>query len=189
MAGVIKKIGVLTGGGDCPGLNPVIRAIVRTSLNSGLTVVGIRNGWKGLVENETVPLGTDSISGILPKGGTILGTSRTNPYKDPKALAALKDNYGRLGLDALIAIGGEPSQERDTCAWIDEPLAIEGAHILFGCLARIAEHELQVRIRGDGRRRLGMERPDVHASMESVEEPRERRSASIHAAIIGAGAS
>lgn len=107
MPGSLKKIGVLTGGGDCPGLNPVIRAIVRTSLNAGLAVVGIRNGWKGLVENETVSLDLDSISGILPKGGTILGTSRTNPYKDPKALAALKENYGRLGLEALMVIGGE----------------------------------------------------------------------------------
>jgi len=103
----IKRIGVLTGGGDCPGLNPVIRAVVRKSYAVGLEVVGIRNGWKGLIENETVPLDLQSVSGIVYKGGTILGTSRTNPYKDPQQLAALKENYQKLTLDALIVIGGE----------------------------------------------------------------------------------
>ena len=103
----IRQVGVLTGGGDCPGLNSVIRAVVRRALKDDIEVVGIRNGWKGLVNNETVPLDLNSVSGILPKGGTILGTSRTNPYKDPQSLSALKDNLGKLGLDALIAIGGE----------------------------------------------------------------------------------
>ena len=106
-ASVIRQIGVLTGGGDCPGLNPVIRAVVRRALKDGIEVTGIRNGWKGLVNNETVLLDLNSVSGILPKGGTILGTSRTNPYKDPQQLSALKDNLAKLGLDALIAIGGE----------------------------------------------------------------------------------
>jgi len=77
----MKKVGILTGGGDCPGLNPVIRAVVRYAVQEGYKVVGIKNGWKGLVENDTVELNLESISGILPKGGTILGTSRTNPYK------------------------------------------------------------------------------------------------------------
>ncbi|MBI3332590.1 MAG: 6-phosphofructokinase [Candidatus Omnitrophica bacterium] len=103
----MKKIGVLTGGGDCPGLNPVIRAIVRKSYSLGLEVIGIKNGWKGLVENETIPLDFQSVSGILPKGGTILGTSRTNPYKDPNHLASLKANIQSLRLDALVVIGGE----------------------------------------------------------------------------------
>ena len=103
----IRQVGVLTGGGDCPGLNSVIRAVVRRALKDDIEVVGIRNGWKGLVNNETVPLDLNSVSGILPKGGTVLGTSRTNPYKDPQSLSALKDNLGKLGLDALIAIGGE----------------------------------------------------------------------------------
>ena len=103
----IKRIGVLTGGGDCPGLNPVIRAVVRKSCAVGLEVVGIKNGWKGLVENDTIPLDLQSVSGIVHKGGTILNTSRTNPYKDPKQLAAVKENYRKLKLDALIAIGGE----------------------------------------------------------------------------------
>ncbi|MDD5654934.1 MAG: 6-phosphofructokinase, partial [Candidatus Omnitrophica bacterium] len=75
------KIGILTGGGDCPGLNPVIRAVVRKSYNEGYETIGIKNGWKGIIENDTMKLDLSSISGILPKGGTILGTSRTNPYK------------------------------------------------------------------------------------------------------------
>ncbi len=103
----VKRIGVLTGGGDCPGLNPVIRAIVRRSHLAGLTILGIQNGWKGLIEREQIPLDLASVSGILPKGGTILGTSRTNPYKNPGDLAALKKNVKSLELDALIAIGGE----------------------------------------------------------------------------------
>ena len=107
MANSIKRIGVLTGGGDCPGLNPVIRAIVRKSNLAGLEVVGIKNGWKGLIQKETMLLDLQSVSGILPKGGTILGTSRTNPYKDPQSLEALKSNVRELKLDAIIAIGGE----------------------------------------------------------------------------------
>ena len=107
MAHLVERIGVLTGGGDCPGLNPVIRAIVRKSYNSGVEIVGIQNGWKGLIENQMLSMDLRSVSGILPKGGTILGTSRTNPYKDPKQLAALKANFSTLRLDALIAIGGE----------------------------------------------------------------------------------
>lgn len=101
------RIGLLTGGGDCPGLNPVIRAIVRTAIQDNHEVVGIRNGWKGLVENDIHPMGLTAVSGILHRGGTILGTSRTNPYKDPANLQKAKENYNRNGLDALIAIGGE----------------------------------------------------------------------------------
>lgn len=107
MAPKVQRVGILTGGGDCPGLNPVIRAVVRKALNEGIEVVGIRNGWKGLIERDTVLLDLASVSGILPKGGTILGTSRTNPYKDPKNAAAVKANIQALSLDALIAVGGE----------------------------------------------------------------------------------
>lgn len=103
----MSKIGILTGGGDCPGLNPVIRAVVRKGLNEGYEVAGIKNGWKGLIENDIMPLNLGSVSGILPKGGTILGTSRTNPYKKEGDLQKLKDNYKKIGLDALIAVGGE----------------------------------------------------------------------------------
>ncbi|MDD5155631.1 MAG: ATP-dependent 6-phosphofructokinase [Candidatus Omnitrophica bacterium] len=103
----MARIAVLTGGGDCPGLNSVIRAVVRKGISEGYEVLGIKNGWKGLIENDTMPLDLNSVSGILPKGGTILGTSRTNPYKQQGDLQKLKDNYKNLGLHALIATGGE----------------------------------------------------------------------------------
>jgi phosphofructokinase-like protein len=103
----MAKVGILTGGGDCPGLNPVIRAVVRKAVNEGFEVIGIKNGWKGLIENDTEALTLGSISGILPKGGTILGTSRTNPYKKENGVVKVKENFKKLGLDALIAVGGE----------------------------------------------------------------------------------
>ena len=103
----MNRIGVLTGGGDCPGLNAVIRGVVRRSVQEKVTIIGIRNGWKGLIEGDTLELGLESVSGILPKGGTILGTSRTNPYKKPDDVKKVIDNYKKLKLDALIAIGGE----------------------------------------------------------------------------------
>lgn len=101
------KLGILTGGGDCPGLNPVIRAVVKKAIKNGDEVLGIKYGWKGLLEKQTMPLDFRSVSGILPKGGTILGTSRTNPYKKENGPQAVKNNFKRLGLDALITIGGE----------------------------------------------------------------------------------
>lgn len=101
------RIGILTGGGDCPGLNCVIRAVVRKGLQGGYTTVGIRNGYRGLIENDTVILDLDSVSGILPKGGTILGTSRTNPYKKEGDIKKVISNYKNLGLEALICVGGE----------------------------------------------------------------------------------
>ncbi len=103
----MSKIGILTGGGDCPGLNPVIRAVVRKALLEGYEIVGIKNGWKGLIENDTMPLNISTVSGILPKGGTILGTSRTNPYNKQGDLEKLKDNFKKIGLDVLVAVGGE----------------------------------------------------------------------------------
>ncbi len=103
----IKRLGVLTGGGDCPGLNPVIRAVVRRAHQAGITVVGIRNGWKGLIHGDTVPMDLNSVSGILPKGGTILGTSRTNPYKKPEDVKKVLDHLKKLQLDVLIPVGGD----------------------------------------------------------------------------------
>ncbi len=103
----MTTIGILTGGGDCPGLNSVIRAVVRKSFNEGYEVIGIKNGWKGLMENDIIKLDLDGVSGILPKGGTILGTSRTNPYKKEGGLEKVKVIFKKLGLDALIAVGGE----------------------------------------------------------------------------------
>jgi 6-phosphofructokinase 1 len=99
------RIGVLTGGGDCPGLNAVIRAVARRSWMDGHEVVGVREGWRGLIEHQFVPLGRDEISGLLPRGGTIIGTSRTNPYKVEGGIERVRDAFGEL--DALIVIGGE----------------------------------------------------------------------------------
>jgi len=103
----MKKIGVLTGGGDCPGLNAVIRAVVKKSMKNNWEVLGILDGWKGLIEGNVMTLTEAHISGILPKGGTILGTSRTNPFKEPANIDKLLKNMKKFKLDALIAIGGE----------------------------------------------------------------------------------
>jgi len=107
------RVGVLTGGGDCPGLNAVIRAVVRKGVQEfGLEFVGFRDGWRGPLEGDTVPLDVQAVRGILPRGGTILGSSRTNPLKSAPAggrsgIERIKDNLTGLGVDALIAIGGE----------------------------------------------------------------------------------
>ncbi|MBI5561586.1 MAG: 6-phosphofructokinase [Deltaproteobacteria bacterium] len=101
------NIGILTGGGDCPGLNAVIRAVVKRGAQFGYEFTGIRDGWKGLVEPMTTKLTLASVSGLLPTGGTVLGTSRTNPMKSEKDTEAVLENIKALGLDALIAIGGD----------------------------------------------------------------------------------
>jgi len=103
----MKTVGILTGGGDAPGLNAVIRAIVRRSLPRGHRIIGIRHGWRGLLDKETVPLDAQTTSGILHRGGTILGTSRTNPYKNVEEGRAIEQNFAALGLEALVAMGGE----------------------------------------------------------------------------------
>ena len=103
----MSRVGVLTGGGDCPGLNAVMRGVVRKAAEAKVEVIGIKNGWKGLIDNDTVDLSIGSVVGLLPKGGTILGTSRTNPYKKPNDVGKVIENYKKLKLDALIAIGGE----------------------------------------------------------------------------------
>ncbi len=105
----MKKIGILTGGGDCPGLNAVIRAAVRKSIQAGWEVIGFKNGWKGIINNEYVSLDHNAVSGILHRGGTILGTSRTNPYNDDDSTSVdkIKNTFKENGMDALIAIGGE----------------------------------------------------------------------------------
>ncbi len=102
------RIGVLTGGGDCPGLNAVIRAVVRKGVGvHGHEFVGFRDGWKGPLENLVTPLGVPEVRGILPRGGTILGSSRTNPFKVDNGVERIVANLHELGVDALIAIGGE----------------------------------------------------------------------------------
>jgi 6-phosphofructokinase 1 len=102
------RVGVLTGGGDCPGLNAVIRAVVRKGVTEhGYEFVGFRNGWRGPLENLTRPLDIQAVRGILPRGGTILGSSRTNPFTVEGGVAQMTANLAELGVDALIAIGGE----------------------------------------------------------------------------------
>jgi 6-phosphofructokinase 1 len=102
-----KRIAVLTGGGDCPGLNAVIRAVARRSFDRGYEVVGVREGWRGLVDAELTPLGPREVSGILPRGGTIIGTTRTNPYKLEGGVERVRRNFDDAGLESLVAIGGE----------------------------------------------------------------------------------
>ena len=102
------RIGVLTGGGDCPGLNAVIRAVVRKGAEVyGHEFVGFRDGWKGPLDGVTMELGVPQVRGILPRGGTILGSSRTNPLKVEDGVDRISANLKKLGVDALIAIGGE----------------------------------------------------------------------------------
>ena len=101
------RVAVLTGGGDCPGLNAVIRAVTRRCLDGGHEVVGVREGWRGLVEGILQPLGSREISGILPRGGTVLGTTRTNPYKVEGGPERVLETFERERLDALVAVGGE----------------------------------------------------------------------------------
>jgi len=103
----MKKIGILTGGADCPGLNSVIRAVVRKGMQEGFVITGIKNGWLGLIENDMRVLDVKSTTGILDKGGTILGTSRVNPLNDDAQIKKIKENYSRSGMDGLILVGGE----------------------------------------------------------------------------------
>ncbi len=104
----IQRVGILTGGGDSPGLNAVIRAVVRRGIaHHRLEVLGIKKGWLGLLQDEVEALTLDMVSGILPKGGTILKSSRTNPLKKPDGVAAILGTLARHRMDALIAVGGE----------------------------------------------------------------------------------
>lgn len=104
------RIGILTGGGDCPGLNAVIRAAVRTvEIEHGGTVVGFHDSWRGVVEDDARSLTSDDCRGLLPRGGTILGTSRDQPYGMENGVARVREAVERYGLDAFVAIGGEGS--------------------------------------------------------------------------------
>src|SRR5918999_163448 len=102
-----QRVGILTGGGDCPGLNAAIRAVTRRWVTRGWEAAAVGGGWRGLVEGLVEPLTSREISGILPRGGTIIGTSRTNPYKLDGGVERVLESFGREGLDALVAIGGE----------------------------------------------------------------------------------
>ncbi|MBM3665536.1 MAG: 6-phosphofructokinase [Actinobacteria bacterium] len=102
------RVGILTGGGDCPGLNAVIRAVVKVGVRRfGHEHVGILRGWRGLIEGDTMPLTPADVSGVLPRGGTMLKSSRTNPFRDDDATQAALEGFRRIGIDALVAIGGE----------------------------------------------------------------------------------
>ncbi len=102
------KVGVLSGGGDAPGINAVIRAVVRKGIrNYNYELIGIKDGWKGLLEDSCMPLTLDTISGLLPRGGSILGTSRTNPFKRDGGPEQVLDNAKKQGIDAVVVIGGD----------------------------------------------------------------------------------
>ena len=102
------KVGVLTGGGDAPGINAVIRAVVRKGIQKcGYEMIGIKDGWRGLLEGEFTPLDLKSISGILPRGGSILGTSRTNPFKHEKGPEEIMGNIQKANIEAVVVIGGD----------------------------------------------------------------------------------
>jgi ATP-dependent phosphofructokinase / diphosphate-dependent phosphofructokinase len=119
------RVGILTGGGDCPGLNAVIRAVVRKGeVRYEDTFVGFRDGWRGVVEGMVMPLDVQACRGILPRGGTILGSSRTNPYKLEDGPERCKVTLAELAVDALVAIGGE-----DTLGVADR-LSAEGVHVV-----------------------------------------------------------
>ena len=100
------RVGVLTGGGDCPGLNAVIRAVVRKGVNRyGHAVVGYKDGWRGVLENQRINLTPDNTSGILHRGGTILGSSRTNPFKEERGVERVRASLLEERIDCLIAVG------------------------------------------------------------------------------------
>ena len=103
------NIGVLTGGGDCPGLNAVIRAVVRKAEKNGDRVLGFRDAWKGFLANDYIELTVDTVRGLLPKGGTILGTTRGSPYDLTDGVEQTKKQFSRLNLGALVVIGGNGS--------------------------------------------------------------------------------
>ncbi|MBI2980581.1 MAG: 6-phosphofructokinase [Chloroflexi bacterium] len=102
-----KRIGILTGGGDCPGLNAAIRAVTKSAIQRGYDVIGIQNGWKGLLDNETMTLDRINTSGIIDRGGTILGISRVSPFAIENGPQQVFDRFNRLNLKALVVLGGE----------------------------------------------------------------------------------
>ncbi len=120
------NIGVLTGGGDCPGLNAVIRAIVRKAERNGDRVIGFRDAWKGFLANDWVELTVDNVRGLLPKGGTILGTTRGSPYDHADGVERTKKQFANLNLGALVVIGGNGSLTVGSLLHADAGLPIVG---------------------------------------------------------------
>ncbi len=164
------RVGVLTGGGDCPGLNAVIRALVRRGTPEfGFEFVGFRDGWRGPLEGDTVPLDVQAVRGILPRGGTILGSSRTNPLADTASAGGrsgvdrIKDNLAALGVDALVAIGGEDTLGAATRLYeagvrvVGVPKTIDND---------LGGDRLHIRLRHRGEHRDGGHRPAAHHGRE-----------------------
>ena len=121
------RVGILTGGGDCPGLNAVIRAVVRrASLEDEAEVLGVKNGWRGLIEDDLTPLTRKAVAGILPRGGTILGTSRTNPNDGADYPRRVRETWLRHALDALIVVGGEGTLRAARDVWHEHRLPLVG---------------------------------------------------------------
>jgi ATP-dependent phosphofructokinase / diphosphate-dependent phosphofructokinase len=120
----MTRVGILTGGGDCPGLNAVIRAATRRLLDSGHTVLGARKGWKGILDRDFVALDMAAISGLLPRGGTVLGSSRTNPFSVDRGVDAVKAAFADI--DALIAIGGDDTLGVARRLFAEHGLAVVG---------------------------------------------------------------
>src|SRR5437868_13043984 len=121
------RVGILTGGGDCPGLNAVIRAVVRRAvLEEQAEVFGVMNGWRGLIEDDIKLLTRLSVTGILPRGGTILGTSRTNPHHAPDYPERIKANWEKHGLDALVVVGGEGTLRAARDMWREHDVPLVG---------------------------------------------------------------
>ncbi len=120
------RIGILTAGGDCPGLNAVIRAVVRRATDEDAQVLGIKNGWRGLIEDDVEPLTRASVSGILPRGGTILGTSRINPFDEAEHIKRIRQNWQQYELDALILVGGDGSLRTARDMWREHSFHIVG---------------------------------------------------------------
>jgi len=120
------RIGILTAGGDCPGLNAAIRAVARCASTDGVEVLGFRNGYQGLVENDFLPVTRLTVTGILPRGGTILGTSRFNPTGDESCVSRLKENWQLHRLDGLIVVGGEGSLSAARQIWEKHQLPLVG---------------------------------------------------------------
>jgi phosphofructokinase-like protein len=120
------RVGILTGGGDCPGLNAVIRAVGRKSFAVGSEVVGVLDGWQGLVDGRVTSLGRREVSGILPRGGTILGTTRTNPYRVDGGVDSVLRNFAEQRLDALVVVGGEDTLGVAESLWKQHELPVVG---------------------------------------------------------------
>ena len=130
------RIGILTGGGDCPGLNAAIRAVVRRAALSQAEVIGIKNGWLGLVEDDVEPLTRNSVTGILPRGGTILGTSRFNPTGNPKDLERLAANWNKYSLQGLIVVGGEGTLSAALDMWREH-------HYPLVCIPKTIDNDIR----------------------------------------------